>query len=136
MHYLTEIIQLVKAAGAFGIKRFSNGVVYYGAFPDVGEGAWFHRWYPSLDEVEVEYLEQDLCQRIPESFREFLLMANGADLFRGNLALLGRFESTLSGLEPQPFGLTNVNKGNRPSGTPKEILYVGAYSADRGVPRD
>jgi hypothetical protein len=67
--------------------------------------------------------------RNPSLLASFL---KGASLFRGNLALLGRFGSTLIGARLQPFSLIDINKRHKPSDTPTEILYVGTYTAARG----
>lgn len=133
MHYFQEVFRLLKKASVLGEKTESNGVTLIGRTEHIGPDAWLHALFPPLDASDVNLLEEEIGVSFPDSFREFLELTNGLNLFSDSMAIFGRrtsFDRTAG--EREPYSIISMNLSERPEGLFADVLLVGSYSYGNG----
>lgn len=132
MNEFNYILNIVKMAEAFGFRELTSGTKLYGHTPHIAPEAWLHTVFPPLEEGQIEWIEQQVETEISGQFREFLLLANGLDLFSGALSIYGtrfnylRYDDDVS----QPFSIEIANTRERPKHISDTQLVVGTYKDD------
>lgn len=97
--------------------------------PSVAPQAYFHRFYPALDLVDLEDLGAYYGRAVPSSFLGFLQQANGARLFGRLLHINGHLVQNVrssSGLG-QPISLRYGNIVERPPYLNVDDFVIGGY---------
>jgi SMI1 / KNR4 family (SUKH-1) len=133
MHYFQEVFNILKKASIFGNQKVSGGAILFGRVAHIGPEAWLHTVYSPLDSLDIDLLEKEIGLEVPESFREFLELSNGINVFSDSLSIDGwRPSFNRSSDERQPYSIVTPNLYERPPGLQKEMLLVGGYSYGNG----
>jgi SMI1 / KNR4 family (SUKH-1) len=131
-----EVDQAISTWSSCGEKQLLSGVRLICPTPHIAPEAWLHVLYPPVTIEDISRLETDLRASLPKDFRDFLLRANGLELFSNNITVWGiRGKLSRSGDKAwQPFDLRSHNRSSdRPYGSPNSIVYFG--SVGRGENR-
>lgn len=113
-----------------GDRRFDTGGRVIGYMPDKVELAWLHRLRPPLDVADLVAAERALDSPLPEPFRAFLQVMNGASFFfrlisiYGHVARLSREPSALG----QSISLRYGNVVERAVYLPEGVLCIGSLA--------
>jgi hypothetical protein len=81
----------------------------------------------------VNLLEDEIGVSFRESFREFLELTNGLNVFSDSLAIFGRrtsYDRTTG--EREPYNIVSINLYDRPKGLRADVLLIGSYSSGNG----
>jgi len=133
MHYFDNVFRLLKKASVLGEKIENNGVTLLGRANHVGSDAWLHTLFPPLDSSDVNLLEEEIGRTFPESFREFLELTNGLNVFSDSLAIFGRRTSyDRNAGEREPYDIVSMNRYDRPTRLRDDVLLIGSYSYGKG----
>lgn len=133
MHYFEEVFRLLKKASVLGERIEDNGVTLIGRAKDVGPEAWLHTLFPPLDTSDVNLLEEEIGVSFPETFREFLELSNGLNVFSDSLAIFGRRTSYDRNVgEREPYDIVSMNRYERPKRLRADVLLIGSYSYGNG----
>jgi len=81
MHYFDNVFRLLKKASVLGEKIENNGVTLLGRANTWLRRMVYTRLFPPLDSSDVNLLEEEIGRTFPESFREFLELTNGLNVF-------------------------------------------------------
>lgn len=116
---------------ALGSRVLSNGVELIGHVPEVAPEAYRHILYPGLDEAGIRVLEEQLGQKIPVDYAEFLRCSNGLHAYLGfSLYGLRKDFSRVGDEARQPFSILTPNLDERPRGAQSGFLFFGSYSSN------
>jgi len=123
---------IIAAAESFGARTTASGVRLVGHVPHVATEAYLHVVFPPLDELRIAALEDAIGLPIPDSYRRFLRLANGLDLFSSSLGIYGyRTSNERTGdAARQPFSVVIPNTVERPPGIPNRAIVIGGYGKD------
>ena len=128
-----EVMRVVEEARGLGSRVLVNGTQIIGHVPHVAVEGYLHEIYPGLADAEIEALEIGTLRRtIPEDYKAFLKLSNGANFFVAELALDGaRTDYARTGDESrQPFDLEIPNLYGRPRDARNGEFFIGGYSED------
>lgn len=107
-----EVMRVVEESRGLGSRVLANGTQIVGHVPHVVVEGYLHEIYPGLADAEIEALENGTLRRpIPEVYKAFLKVTNGANFFVAELWLGGaRTDYARTGDESrQPFDLEMPN---------------------------
>lgn len=124
-----EIIKVVSQWSAQGERILPNGTRLICPMPQVAPQAWLHVLFAPLTGAEIDRLQKDLHRVLPYDFREFLLRANGLELFSSRISIFGvrRSWDRHSDESCEPFDLVSHNEeSDRPSASPSKLIYFSA----------
>lgn len=116
-----------------GTEICENGTLLIGRAPHIAELAWLHSIYPTLNEEDINHLEKELNQKIPDSYQRFLTKySNGLGLFVSKFSLYGLRKQLGRGLDAvrQPYSIITPNTHERPDNAKDSYLFIGGYSWD------
>lgn len=134
MTELKKVIQGLREIKVPGCRKTKNGVELFGKVPHVGKEAWFHEVFPRLTDSEISSLETALSRPLPQSYNDFLRVANGLILFSDNISFNGLKEGLedRAGTEDirKPYNLITRNRLERPLNSKNEFFFIGSYSED------
>jgi SMI1 / KNR4 family (SUKH-1) len=118
-----------------GEKRFPDGTRWIGHTPYRFPEAYLHQLYSPLDETNVIELEDQLERNLPQNFRRFLKIHNGANLFDCLVTVDGMRRSwnrtDFDVAAQQPFSILTKNIDERPKSAPPQMLFIGSLGDDR-----
>lgn len=99
--------------------------------PLVAPEAWLHILYAGLSSDQITEFEQRFPIPFPTKYKEFLLVANGINIFSDSLSIWGSRESYQRAGEGaiQPYDLLSLNN-ERPKDCPNTWIFFGSYSWD------
>lgn len=116
-----------------GTERCENGTLLIGRAPHIAELAWLHSIYPTLNKEDINHLEKELNQKIPDSYLRFLTeYSNGLGIFVSKFSLYGLRKQLGRGLDAvrQPYSIITPNTHERPDNAKNSYLFIGGYSWD------
>lgn len=128
-----EVMRIVEESRGLGSRVLANGTQIIGHVPHVAVEGYLHEIYPGLSDAEIETLETGTLRRpIPEVYKAFLKVTNGATFFVAELALDGaRTDYSRTGDEcRQPFDLEMPNLYGRPRDARNGEFFIGGYRED------
>jgi hypothetical protein len=127
-----KILSVLHQASALGEEKLSNGALLIGRVPHVAPQAWLHSIYAPLEESDIRDLENEMGRELPSSFKAFLKLANGINIFSDSLSLKGlRRNYARTGDEArQPYDIMLPNRGGKPKDALKNHVLIGGYSWD------
>jgi len=91
----------------------------------VGSDAWLHTLFPPLDSSDVNLLEEEIGRTFPESFREFLELTNGLNVFSDSWLFSGVALRMI--VMPESANLTifvSMNRYDRPTRLRDDVLLI------------
>lgn len=124
-----EVVRIMSKWSPKGEKWLSNGVRLICPTPHVAPEAWLHVLYPPLASEKIEGLEKKLGISLPQDFKDFLLRANGLEMFSYRISVFGvRKNMARTGDEAwQPFDLVDHNYDTMcPDDSPEDVVYFGS----------
>ena len=126
-----EILESLKKWENAERKVLTNGTELLCHVPHVAPEAWLHIIYSGLSSDQINEFEQNFPIIFPKEYKEFLLEANGINIFSDSLSIWGLRESYQRTGEGaiQPYDLLSLND-ERPKGCPNTWLFFGSYSWD------
>ncbi len=117
-----------------GIRESQLGATLIGKAPHIAPEAWLNSIYPTLNDGEIEGLEQSLGVKIPFSFKEFLnQFSNGLTVMTDSLYLYGKRNNHNRGsieFVRQPYDIIEFNQYETPKNASKELFFIGGYNWD------
>jgi hypothetical protein len=130
--YFPIVVNIMEANGNLGVRVLPNGTRLIGHVPHVAPEAWLHLLFPPLSAAQVQNIERDIGNSLPNVFSAFLLKANGLSLFSGSLSIDGlRFSHERSGDAVwQPFSIITPNVTERPRSSKASFVFIGGYRCD------
>ncbi|MDQ1161348.1 hypothetical protein QE422_001716 [Chryseobacterium sp. SORGH_AS 447] len=129
-----EIRELIYKFQNLGIGNSSDGAILIGKAPHLGSDAWINEIFPTLENKEIESLEEQLNTEIPQEYKKFLnKFSNGLMVLTATLSLYG-FRRELT-RDPkvnsrQPFSPISANLYERPSNAKDSYFFIGSYQWD------
>lgn len=133
MEVFAEIMEYIQAFEKYGCMEYENGTKLFGHAPFIAPKAYIFRVFSALNEQELVGLEEEMCRKIPEAYRTFLMRnANGLNLFNTTLCLYGLRKSYSRSPDaiPEPFSLSELNRFERPKNAKESFFFVGGYNND------
>jgi hypothetical protein len=127
-----NVLDLLRRFNYLGEKTLKDGTLLIGKAPHIAPLAWLHTIYPSLAEEKISLLEKQIKNKIPESYKDFLRVTNGLNVFNTTLSLYG-FRSSYNRTSEdvwQPFDIVLPNTLERPVNASKNIFIIGSYDWD------
>ncbi len=129
--FLEQTIAILKKWEYKSKKILSNETIQICHVPHVGSEAWLHELYAGLANNQINQLQDSIPVSLPESYKEFLKLYNGLNIFSNSLSIWGLRSLNYRTGEGsiQPYSLIDLNNG-RPKKFPDTWLYFGSYSWD------
>ena len=124
-----DVLTMISRWSPKGEQLLSSGVRLVCPVPHVAPEAWLHVLFPPLTKPEIEEMEKQLHALLPDDFKNFLLSANGLEMFAYTISIWGiRKSLERAGDEAwQPFNLTSHNdEADRPDGSPDAVIYFAS----------
>jgi hypothetical protein len=114
-----------------GEERLDNGTILICKVPHIGPEAWFHIIYPKIKKHQIEEIEKEISQSLPEDFKAFLLTTNGINTFSDNISIYGKRTSyvRLGDEAIQPYDLADHHNESKRY-FPEHYLIIGSYGWD------
>lgn len=133
MNYFEEVKKELFKYKSLGEEIAQNGTLLIGRAPHVARLAWLHEIYPTLNEIDLTNLEQELKTKIPEEYRFFLQhYSNGLGIFVSKFYLYGLRKDLARSIEAsrQPFSPVISNIDERAENAKTSYFFIGGYSWD------
>jgi len=130
-----DLLKIVEQARGLGSRVLANGTQLIGHVPHIAAEGYLHEIYPGLTEDQILLLERNLAKSaIPQEYKAFLGMMNGAILFSGALWFGGycRDYSRTGDDCRQPFGLDYFNVLARPRDARNREFFIGGFDDEFG----
>ena len=127
--YITDFLKNYRQLGQ---KKLPNGTLLVGRAPHIAPEAWLHRVFAPLAEKELGFLEKQLGESIPPSYRRFLLHSNGLAVFNTTLSMDGlrsNYKRTGNDASGQPFDIVTPNTTEKPDDA-DGLFFIGGYDWD------
>lgn len=132
MEVTRAINKLIEKYEFNGKKQLNNGTLLVCPALHIGPKAWTHSFYAPLEDKLIDELELSLFIKIPNSYRNFLLIHNGIKIFNGALSLDGHRQNYKRDDDNiyQPYSLLIPNIYERIKDAPSNLFFIGGYSYD------
>lgn len=132
MNNYYEILGLLKKFDYLGEKTLGDGTHLIGKAPHIAPLAWLHTIYPPLSEEEISILEGQINNKIPKSYKDFLLLTNGLNVFNTTFSLYGLRKNYNRTTEDiwQPFDIILPNTIEKPDHATHNTFIIGSYDWD------
>lgn len=129
-----KALNRLKSFDHLGEERLEDGTLLVGRAPHIAPMAWLHRIYSPLTNEQIKILEEQLNLEIPVSYKLFLRVTNGLDVFNC-FSLDGMRKSYSRNINDvwQPFDIITPNTIERPKKAKRNIFYIGGYSSEDGA---
>jgi hypothetical protein len=90
----------------------ADGAIVDGKLPPRADGlfseAYVHEFFPPLNDVDINDLERQIDQQIPDQLKDFLQLTNGCSLFSDSLSISG-FVKSPTRTRRQPISMRHGN---------------------------
>ena len=129
---LSHTLDRLKAFAYLGEQYLEDGTHLIGKAPHIAPLAWLHSIYPPLVDTDIRFLDNELKHPIPNSYREFLKITNGLNVFNTAISLYGlrkNYNRTINEVW-QPFDIITPNIDEIPKNAVGEVLIIGSYDWD------
>jgi hypothetical protein len=126
------ILDALRKYEYLGTQKLNDGTELIGRAPHIAPMAWLHTIYMPLSNEEIMELESRVQQRIPSSYKNFLLISNGLNVFNTTLSLYGlrrNYKRTVDDVW-QPFDIILPNTVEKPSNADNNNFIIGSYDWD------
>ncbi len=132
---LADLLGIVEQARGLGSLVLANGTQLIGHVPHIAVEGYLHEIYPGLSGDQILLLERSLANSvIPQEYKSFLGVMNGATLFSGALWFGGyRRDYSRTGDDcRQPYGLDYFNVLARPRDARNGEFFIGGFDDEHG----
>jgi hypothetical protein len=132
MKYLNRVVEVLEQWQTIGERTTKFGTRLIGHVPHVGDMAYLHLLYKSLNNSQIIEIEQRINKKIPEHMKDFYSFSNGATFFL-TLELQGKrdnYDRTLNDNVYQPIDLEYQNILDKPKNSTEEMFFFGGYDWD------
>lgn len=132
MNSYKSTLQILKDYNYLGQKVLEDGTLLIGKAKHIAPMAWLHSVYSPLSKEEITLLQYKLDNIIPESYKNFLLVSNGLNVFNTTLSLYGLRKNYNRNTNDiwQPFDIIVPNTLEKPKNSSKNIFIIGSYDWD------
>ena len=133
MNYFQEVKSELLKFIHLGEEISENGTLLIGKAPHIGQYAWLHVVYPTLNKDDITKLETELNTSIPKDYQFFLQhYSNGLGLFISKFYLYGLRKQLGRSIEAsrQPYSPVIANIDERPANSKDSFFFIGGYSWD------
>jgi hypothetical protein len=129
---MDEILTLLNSYSRLGEKRLDDGTLLIGRAPHIAPLAWLHTVYPALTDSQIRKLEKRLDTQIPPSYKDFLLITNGLNVFNTVFCLYGLRKNYIRTVDNvwQPFDIITPNVEERIYDSKHTDFFIGGYNWD------
>lgn len=128
----TDLLDLLRPTCPTKDQGVDERATRLGHVAEVAPLAYLHSLPPPLSSDDIAALQSELSVFIPPSFKTFLAVSNGLNLFVSSLSLFGwrRSFTRDPGAPVQPFCILTPNREERPRQLDPLALIVGSYHDD------
>jgi hypothetical protein len=133
MNFFNNIVKKIEYFNGKERKVLPDGTVLIGHAPHIAPHAWIHGIYPVLNDIEISDIESMVKNKIPTSYRNFLLhSSNGLSLFLDTLSLYGLRKKIGRDVENawQPYSIITPNTIERIGDAKSNHFFIGGYNWD------
>jgi hypothetical protein len=129
---INETFDLLKGYKYLGEKQLENGTLLIAKAPHIAPQAWLHCIFAPINANDVNILEGELNQKIPDIYKEFLEMSNGLSVFNTTFSLFGKRSNYKRSIDNvwQPFDLILSNTVEKPYNADDNVFIIGCYDWD------
>jgi hypothetical protein len=127
-----EILMRLKEYKPLEEEHLSDGTHLIGKAPHIAPLAWLHTIYPGLTDENISELEEKIGVSIPDSYKDFLRLSNGLNVFNTTLSLFGLRKNYDRSHDQvwQPFDILTPNLRERPENARSNVFIIGSYDWD------
>lgn len=129
-----EINEFIYKFEKLGLSSSSDGAMLIGKAPHIAPEAWLNEVFPVLDIEEIEHLEEELKETLPQEYKDFLMnYSNGLIILTSTLSLYGlrrRMTRDIKQNSRQPYSIITSNVHERPENAGNNIFFIGSYQWD------
>ena len=131
-----EVKKLLMEYADRGTQIFNDKVLLIGYAPEIGSEAWLHEIYNPLSNEDIQTIENECYNILPNSYKQFLMeCSNGLSCFITKLNLYGLSKMSGRSVEAvrQPFSIIDANTFRLPDNATKKEFYIGRFGADGSI---
>ncbi|MCM1111578.1 MAG: SMI1/KNR4 family protein [Clostridium sp.] len=129
-----KILNLLMKYSNLGIEEnIHTGAILIGHAPHIAPHAFLNQLFPPIDMEKIHILENDIGNKMPDSYVEFLTkFSNGLHILVGVLSLFGYRTNYVRrlGYCNQPFDIRPINTIEKPHNASIDMFFMGFYDWD------